>query len=138
MLFFQKNKHDVKSKVSWKITRACLDLICESSKSTFPYEFGGLLRVDVVRRDTIVEVVLLPGTVSGEAHAIFKLHMLPIDFSVVGTVHSHPSFRAVPSDADVQLFGKFGRVHLIIARPYSETSWNAFDFEGNEIVVEVV
>lgn len=138
MLFFEKKKREVKLRGNWKITRACLELICESSKSTFPYEFGGFLRVDAVRRDTVVEVVLLPGTVSGESHAIFKLHMMPIDFSVVGTVHSHPSFRAVPSEADVQLFGKFGRVHIIMARPYSLDSWNAFDHEGNELVVEVV
>ena len=64
----------------WKITRKCLDLIFESSKSNYPQEFGALLRVDRVEKNTIVEVVLLPGTISGDSHAIFHLHMLPIDY----------------------------------------------------------
>jgi proteasome lid subunit RPN8/RPN11 len=123
----------------WKINRKCLEMILESSKSNYPQEFGALLRVDRVKKDTIIEVMLLPGTISGNSHAIFQLHMLPVDFSVVGTVHSHPSSIARPSSADLDLFGHFGRIHLIVGvTPFGGTQWKAYDYNGREMTVEVV
>ena len=123
----------------WFITKKCLELILESSKSSYPKEFGALLRVDEEEKSTISEVVLLPGTISGDSHAIFKLYMLPIDYSVVGTVHSHPSSIARPSEADLDLFGHFGRVHLIVGvDPWGRTSWRAYDHEGRLLDVAVV
>ena len=77
---FLDNNKEKSVQPKWKITKKCLNLIFESSKSTYPNEFGGLLRVDTELKDTIIEVILLPGTVSGDSHAIFKLHMLQIDF----------------------------------------------------------
>jgi len=136
---FFRRKTTVASPVSWKITQKCLDLIFESSKSNYPMEFGALLRVDRVEKNMIIEVVLLPGTVSGDSHAIFNLHMLPIDYSIVGTVHSHPSSIARPSDADLDLFNHFGKIHLIIGvTQYGDISWKAYDYAGREAVVEVV
>jgi len=137
MGFFEK-KENSNVPVQWKIKKKCLELILESAKSTYPNEFGGLLRVDVDKKDTIIEIVLLPGTISGDSHAIFKLHMLPIDFSIVGTVHSHPSPSPYPSDADLQLFRKQGKIHIIAANPFNENSWKAYDFNGNEIEVIIV
>ena len=125
--------------LQWSITKKCLDLILESSKSNYPQEFGALLRVDRVNKHTIIEVVLLPGTISGDSHAIFQLHMLPVDYSIAGTVHSHPSSIARPSDADLDLFGHFGKIHLIVG--VSSTgivSWRAYDYSGQEIRLEIV
>ena len=130
-------KRDDSVQPEWKITEKCLELILESSKSTYPNEFGGLIRVDDDRKDTITEVVLLPGTISGNSHAIFKLHMMPIDFSIVGTVHSHPSPYATPSDADLQLFRKHGKIHIIVANPFNKDSWKAYDHNGNELKMEI-
>ena len=45
MLVFKKNKKGI-IPVNWKIEKKCLDLIIESAKSTYPNEFGALLRVD--------------------------------------------------------------------------------------------
>jgi len=137
MNFFKKKKRRA-IHINWKIKKKCIDLILESSKSTYPNEFGGLLRIDENKKDTIIELVILPGTISGESHAIFKFHMLPIDFSIVGSVHSHPGPSAKPSDADLQLFRKTGKVHIIVAAPYDFSSWRAYDYNGNEIKVEVV
>ena len=131
-------KRDDSVQPEWKITEKCLELILESSKSTYPNEFGGLLRVDPDNKNTIIEVVLLPGTISGDSHAIFKLHMMPIDFSIVGTVHSHPSLYATPSDADLQLFRKHGKVHIIAATPYDKTSWKAYNHNGDELDLKVI
>ena len=98
MSFFKKKKNKIESvQRRWKITRKCLDLILECAKSEYPNEFGGFLRVDANKKDIITEIVILPGTVSGDSHAIFRMHMLPIDFTIIGTVHSHPSYSARPS-----------------------------------------
>ena len=137
MSFFKKN-NTAKKAINWKIKRNCLDLIFESSKTVFPKEFGGLLSIDQEKKDTITEVVLLPGTVQGESHAIFKLYMMPIDFSIVGTVHSHPSPYPIPSEADLQLFRKHGKIHIIVAQPYDINSWKAYDYNGNQVSIEVV
>ena len=137
MSIFNKNKNN-NIELDWRIKRKCLELILECAKSTYPNEFGGLLRVDMERKDTIIELIMLPGTISGETHAIFKLHMLPIDFSIVGTVHSHPSYSARPSGADLQLFRKHGKVHIIAATPYDTTSWKAYNHKGDELDLKVI
>ena len=137
MSFFSKKKN-VKTQEPWKITRSCLDLILECSKSNYPNEFGGLLRVNSDSKDVINEIVILPGTIAGESHAIFQLHMLPIDFSIVGTVHSHPSSSSRPSNADLHLFQKYGKVHIIAAKPYAEDSWKAYNYNGKEIEMGVI
>jgi proteasome lid subunit RPN8/RPN11 len=138
MRFFKRTPKKIPYK-QWKITQKCLDLIVESSKSNYPQEFGALLRVDLADKDTIIELVLLPGTVSGNSHAIFRLHMLPVDYSVVGTVHSHPSSIARPSSADLDLFNHFGKIHIIVGvSAFNDTNWKAYDYNGNLISVEVI
>ena len=138
MRFFKRTTKKIPDK-QWKITQKCLDLIVESSKSNYPQEFGALLRVDLADKDTIIELVLLPGTVSGNSHAIFHLHMLPVDYSVVGTVHSHPSSIARPSSADLDLFNHFGKIHIIVGiSAFNDITWKAYDYNGNLISVEVI
>jgi len=140
MSIFRKKRKDkaVNIQKKWKIKQKCLDLILECARSNYPNEFGGLLRVDTNSKDTISEIVVLPGTISGDSHAIFQLHMLPIDFSIVGTVHSHPSPSFHPSDADIHLFEKFGKVHIVVAYPFTESSWKAYDHNGKTIDISIV
>ncbi|MFH1101793.1 MAG: Mov34/MPN/PAD-1 family protein [Methanobacteriota archaeon] len=140
MIFWKKTKTEKAHPAlkQWKITRRCLRLILESAKASYPREFGGFLRVDREEKDTITEIVLLPGTVSGDAHAIFQLHMLPIDFTIIGTAHSHPSGNPHPSEADLHLFEKYGRIHIIAATPYTETSWKAYTYDGEEIPLRII
>jgi proteasome lid subunit RPN8/RPN11 len=137
-LFHNKKKKIEYKPVQWSIKQDCLDIILESAKSIYPNEFGGLLRVDSKLRHTIIEVILLPGTISGGSQAIFQLHMLPIDFSIIGTVHSHPSGIPRPSKADLTLFDKYGKVHIIVASPFNEYSWKSYNYLGNEIDIEIV
>ncbi len=138
MDFFKRKEKIMPVRKKWKITQKCLNLILEASKSNYPKEFGGLLRIDKIAKDTIREVMILPGTVSGDSHAIFKLHMLPIDYSIVGTVHSHPSPFAIPSEADLDLFNRFGKIHIIVANPFNENSWKGYDYMGNELEIDVI
>ena len=138
MSFFKRTKKREYVPIQWKIKKECLDIILEGAKSIYPKEFGGLLRVDTKEKHTITEVILLPGTISGESQAIFKLYMLPVDFSIIGTVHSHPSGIPLPSRADLELFDKHGKIHIIVASPFNESSWKAYLYDGNEINISIV
>jgi proteasome lid subunit RPN8/RPN11 len=117
------------------IRKRTLRMIMAASRSQYPEEFGAMLRAE---EGVIGELMLLPGTVSGQSHAIFQFHNLPIDFTVVGTVHSHPSGDCYPSDADLALFRKYGWVHIISAMPFDMQSWAAFDGTGEPVELEVV
>ncbi len=138
MFFNKKNKkNDLPSK-NWKITKTCLNLILESSKDSYPNEFGALLRVDEKNKNIITEIVMIPGTISGDSHAIFRMHMKPIDFTIVGTVHSHPSYSFQPSQADLGLFRKHGRIHIIAANPFNEKSWQGYNYQGESIDIKII
>jgi proteasome lid subunit RPN8/RPN11 len=120
------------------ILRKTLRMILEASKDTDrpdnPKEIFAVLRAE---EGVITELLFVP-TISGNVHAIPSLHMLPVDFSVVGTVHSHPSGNYHPSDADRNMFSHFGRVHIIVGRPYTESTWQAYDHNGVPRPLQVV
>jgi len=117
------------------IKKGTLKMILEASRESYPKEFAAILRSE---EGTITEILLLPGTLSGGESALLRLHMLPIDLTAVGTVHSHPSEDFRPSEADLHLFQKFGYVHIITAYPYDEDSWAAWDFYGKAYKLEVL
>ncbi len=117
------------------IQRETLEMILEASRESYPMEFGAILRAE---GGVVSEIMLVPGTVGGESHAIFHLHMLPIDFSVVGTVHSHPGPDARPSPQDLDFFQRLGYVHIITAYPYDERSWRAWGRNGDPYSLKVV
>jgi len=119
----------------WAIKAKVLQLILEASRETYPNEFSAALRAE---DGIIVEVVMLPGTLQGEAAAILQLHMLPANYGAVGTVHSHPSGVIRPSEQDLRLFDGFGLVHIIVGEPFANDSWHAFDAFGNPIELEVL
>lgn len=117
------------------IDRETLRFILNASRSIHPREFVGVLRA---AGDVIKEVLILPGTLSSDESAVLRLHMLPIDPSACGTVHSHPSSNASPSGKDLALFAKFGYVHIVVAFPYNERSWKTYNHRGEDIKLEVV
>ena len=99
-----------------QIPRSVLELILHASRSSYPNEFGAMIRGEGNR---IKELLLLPGTVQGRTSASFNLHMLPLDSKSIGVVHSHPSGSFRPSEADLQMFAKVGNVNLIVKCPYN-------------------
>jgi proteasome lid subunit RPN8/RPN11 len=117
------------------ITRNCLDSALACAKSSYPNEFGGILRAD--EPGIITDLLLLPGTTSGVRHANFQLYMLPADLGIMGTVHSHPSGALYPSEADLMMFRHWGRRHLILGYPFSMGSWRAYDGNGEETHLSV-
>ncbi len=119
----------------WGIEAELLEMISEAAKETYPNEFLATLRAE---KGVITEILLLPGTISGERSGTFHLNMLPIDLSVVGTVHSHPSTSNHPSQEDIALFGRFGNTHIITCIPFDMSSWRAYDYSGREVQLEVI
>lgn len=117
------------------ISRKTLRMILEASRDIYPREFGAILRAE---EGVITELLLLPGTVSGNRHAIFHTHMLPADFSVVGTVHSHPSGVFEPSEEDLHFFNSFGGIHIIVGYPYAEDTWAAWRYTGERVPLRVI
>lgn len=117
------------------ITSKVLELIFAAARDTHPNEFACVLRAE---GGVINEILLVPGTISGGHSAILRLHMLPIDFTVVGSVHSHPTPNAIPSEADMSLFSRFGPLHIIVGYPYDMGSWKAYSRDGEEVRLEVV
>ena len=117
------------------ITRKLLRMILEASRDMYPNEFGAFLRAE---EGVLVELVMLPGTVSGRRHAIFQTWMLPPNMNVVGTVHSHPSGVFLPSEEDRALFSNFSGLHIITGYPYDETTWAAWTNKGERVPLRVV
>lgn len=110
-------------------------MVMEASMDSYPNEFGALLRAE---DNIIYEIALMPGTIQGDHHTIFQLYNKPIDFSLVGSVHSHPSGSTQPSDADRHMFSNSGPVHIIVAFPYMLENFAAYDRSGKKIDIKVI
>jgi proteasome lid subunit RPN8/RPN11 len=95
-----------------------LDSIFEGARRLYPKETFLLLRgkkhKDEVR---VSDLIVPPLAVYGYGFAHLPFHMLPMDFSIVGTVHSHPSGNINPSNVDINHF--FGRVLMIVGFPFA-------------------
>jgi proteasome lid subunit RPN8/RPN11 len=74
------------------ISKDLLDTIFESAKTLYPKETVLLLR-GKKKKDTIqiTDLLVPPLATYGYGFANMPLHMLPMDFSLMGMVHSHPS-----------------------------------------------
>ncbi len=111
-----------------------IDAFNEAARSTYPDEFLCMLRAD----DGIIsELIFVPGTVYGESHSFMNEWMAPVDFSLVGTVHSHPGYSNQPSDADLQYFANYGGVHVITCMPFDRNSWKAYNSSGVQLDLEL-
>ena len=106
------------------------------SRDLYPREFAGLLRAE---DDVIIEVLILPATIWGEGFASIATAHMPMDRSVVGSVHSHPSPNYSPSKQDLIHFGKTGSTHFIIKYPYeSPADIACYDNSGERQELEVI
>ena len=84
----------------------------------------------------ITEYLIPPFGFGSRRSASFPAHMLPMDFSILGTAHSHPSGNVSPSTGDMHNF--YGRLMMILGPPYSTDNVAAYTKQGRAIPVEVV
>ncbi len=84
----------------------------------------------------VLELLVPPLATYGHGFANYPFYMLPMDFSLVGTVHSHPSGNKTPSDVDFNHF--FGRILMIVGYPYnSPNDVVAYNSHGEKIPVQI-
>ena len=128
-----------------------LEFVLETCADTHPNEFMGLLRAEEASSPrlrfrgpepgdgrVITDVLVIPGTSSGEAMASLKEEMVPANSGGVGTVHSHPSGSTRPSNEDLRTFSRKGARHIIVGRPYDRDTWQCYDDEGKPVDLNVL
>jgi proteasome lid subunit RPN8/RPN11 len=114
-----------------------LDTIYAGAKQLYPRESFLLLRgkksKNVIK---VTDLVLAPFAVHGNGFAHFNPYMFSGDFTLVGTVHSHPSGNISPSHVDMNYF--FGRILMIVGYPFEgRTCVAAYDSNADKLRVEV-
>jgi proteasome lid subunit RPN8/RPN11 len=103
-----------------------------------PRESILLLKGKVSKHKLVVTDVQIPPLAThGSSFSAFPLSRLPIDFSVIGVAHSHPSGVLRPSFTDLNKF--YGRIMLITAHPYkSEKNIVILDRQGKPLKYTII
>ena len=120
-----------------EIPKDILDAIYAGAKQLYPRESFLLLRGKKSKGTIrITDLVLAPFAVHGHGFAHFNPYMFSGDFSLVGTVHSHPSGNISPSHVDMNYF--FGRILMIVGYPFEDRSCvAAYDAKAERIPIEI-
>ncbi len=122
---------------SVQIPQDILDTIFSGAKQLYPRESFLLLRgkknKGIIK---ITDLVLAPFAVHGEGNVHFNPYMFSGDYSLVGTVHSHPSGNISPSHVDMNYF--FGRILMIVGPPFEgKNCIAAYDSNAERLPVEI-
>ena len=120
------------------IERAVIDSILSHAQILHPREAILLLKGKVDKHTIVVNDTQIPPLAThGNTFSTFPLQTLPIDFSIVGIAHSHPTGALRPSITDLNKF--YGRIMVITAYPYqSKKNIAIFDREGKTLKSDVV
>jgi proteasome lid subunit RPN8/RPN11 len=123
--------------VTVMMSKEVLDAIFEGARRLYPKETVMLLRgkkkKDAVQ---ITDLLVPPLATYGYGFANLPLHMLPMDFSIMGMVHSHPSGNITASDVDFNHF--FGRIMMIVGYPYaSQQNVVVYNCQGDKLPLEI-
>jgi proteasome lid subunit RPN8/RPN11 len=128
----------VKEEPVVSIDRELVNIILGGARRLHPRESILLLRGKKSENILKITDLLVPPLATyGRGFAEVRLHRLPMDFSVVGTVHSHPSGNFNPSSADLNHF--FGRVLMIAAFPFTdENNIAVYVRNGERVKLQVI
>lgn len=120
------------------IKRSCLETILMIARNAYPKETLLLLRGKIGGGRVVVEEVLFPPPrYVGFGTVIFDPYRLPMDFSIVGIVHSHPSADLRPSMEDLN--ADFGSIMMIVGFPYdSERNVAVYTYDGKRVKLRVI
>lgn len=127
----------VETAITVSIDHELLMTIFEGARRLCPRETILLLRGKKKKNMiTISELVVPPLANYGQGFAQIRLHMLPMDFSIVGTAHSHPSGNLSPSPADLNHF--IGVVLMIVGFPFrDEKNVAIYNRAGEKLALQV-
>jgi len=120
------------------VERAVVNSILSYAQMFHPRESILLLKGKIGKKKIVINDVQIPPLAThGNRFSSFPLSRLPIDFSVIGVAHSHPSGALRPSIADLNQF--YGRIMLITAYPYqSEQNMIILDREGKPLKYAII
>jgi len=120
------------------VKRSVVDSILSYAQMFHPRESILLLKGKTDKKKIVISDVQIPPLAShGSSFSGFPLSWLPIDFSVIGVAHSHPSGALRPSVTDLNKF--YGRLMLITAYPYqTEQNIIILDRQGNPLKYKVI
>jgi proteasome lid subunit RPN8/RPN11 len=120
------------------IKKDVLSNILSNAAAMHPREMLLLLRGKKNKDQiTVTELLVPPLALHGRGFTVFQAHMLPMDFSLVGTVHSHPSGALEPSLPD--LHHAFGKIIMIVAPPYrNENNVAVFTHSKEKLPLKII
>jgi len=120
------------------LKRSVVENLLSYARGSHPKESVLLLRGKTDRDEVFInDTIIPPFATHGERFSTFPLHTLPIDFSIVGVAHSHPSGVLAPSVNDLNQV--YGRIMIIVAFPYqSERNIALFNREGKALMFKVI
>jgi proteasome lid subunit RPN8/RPN11 len=126
------------STISVLINEELLHAILEGAKRLYPREMILLLRGQKKKTELKISEVLVPPLAThGANFADVRLHMLPMDFSIIGTVHSHPSGNLNPSHTDLNHV--FGIVLMIVGFPFAdERNAAVYNRSGEKLPLQII
>jgi proteasome lid subunit RPN8/RPN11 len=121
-----------------RFKRTVADSVLSYSMHAYPKEGILLLRGKIGKDDVLITEVLIPPLAThGRGFSGFSTIMLPIDLSVIGTSHSHPSGALRPSVHDLNHF--YGKIMVIAVYPYeSYNDIGVFNSHGDRLPHEVL
>ncbi|UCE95897.1 MAG: Mov34/MPN/PAD-1 family protein [Candidatus Bathyarchaeota archaeon] len=113
------------------ISRKLLKSILDSAREAYPKEIILVLRgKQKGQKIEITDLIIPPLATKGRGFASFPGWMLPMDFSLIGSVHSHPSEALNPSTHDLN--HAFGKVIMIVGYPFANIgNVGVFNRAGN-------
>lgn len=108
------------------------------ARDMHPKEIFLLLRGKKFRDGFLIyEFLFPPSTILGKGFVSFNPSMIPIDLTIIGSLHSHPSGVLEPSMEDYS--SMYGVIMVIIAYPYNSIDCIAvFDKNGEYVPFEVI
>lgn len=118
--------------------REVVEGLLAAARSLHPREALLLLRGRLKGRSIYVEELLIPPfAVHGVGFSSFNPYLLPLDPSIIGVAHSHPSGSSKPSIEDLN--ARRGYIMAIVSYPYSSIQdVHVYSLKGDELKFEVI
>ncbi|VVB74282.1 putative metalloprotease [uncultured archaeon] len=116
----------------WRIKKSLLLDAINSAQRYMPTEFICFLGGDR-KKEYVEEIVFLPSNTS-ETSASIDEYSMPIDDTIIGSLHSHPFSTNHPSRQDKKFFSKYP-LNLVLGYPYSIESIGFYDQKGEKVIV---
>lgn len=113
-----------------RVDREVLESVIYYSKKAYPKEFLAFFDGEI--KDKILYItglLFVPGETC-ETGAVVHTELIPMTTKYLGSVHCHPGPSAMPSDADLTTFSRYGYFHMIVCLPYSLETFKAYDRYG--------